>query len=209
MAEAGLRQRLPHTHTHAHRADSDRWREGVNPLRYKVFRDNYSQLGRTSPNGLGFKAAIFSSIVGTFNVNEPVCRLCLKTVATKRGNTTNLKSHLKHNHPTQFFNLGTTTAAGAGEGSSRQLSVTDAFSRQCKYKRDSAKWRTLTDSVTRYIAKEMQPLNTVEKPAFKNMLQTFLFLRIKCSLFFERVHLHYYAIILSYCNYIISEIKLS
>ncbi len=53
------------------------------------------------------------------NVNEPVCRLCLKTVATKRGNTTNLKSHLKHNHPTQFFNLGTTTAAGAGEGSSR------------------------------------------------------------------------------------------
>ncbi len=96
-----------------------------------------------------------------------------KTVATKRGNTTNLKSHLKHNHPTQFFNLGTTTAAGAGEGSSRQLSVTDAFSRQCTYKRDSAKWRTLTDSVTRYIAKEMQPLNTVEKPAFKNMLQTF------------------------------------
>ncbi len=64
VAEAGLRQRLPHTH--AHRADSDRWREGVNPLRYKVFRDNYSQLGRTSPNGLGFKAAIFSSGVGTF-----------------------------------------------------------------------------------------------------------------------------------------------
>ncbi len=66
-----------------------------------------------------------------------------KTVATKRGNTTNLKSHLKHNHPIQLFNLGTTTAAGAGEGSSRQLSVTDD-----KYKRDSAKWRTLTDSVT-------------------------------------------------------------
>jgi len=33
------------------------------------------------------------------NVNEPVCRLCFKTVATKRGNTTNLKSHLKHNPP--------------------------------------------------------------------------------------------------------------
>ncbi len=107
------------------------------------------------------------------NVNEPVCRLCLKTVATKRGNTTNLKSHLKHNRPTQFFNLGTTTAAGAGEGSSRQLSVTDAFSRQCKYKRDSAKWRTLTDSVTHYIAKEMQPLNTVEKTAFKKYAANF------------------------------------
>ncbi len=156
----------------------------MNPLRYKVFRDNYSQVGRTSPNGLGFKAAIFSSGEHfgfkpnergePINVNEPVCRLCLKQWQRKEA-TTNLKSHLKHNHPTQFFNLGTTTTAGAGEGSSRQLSVTDAFSRQCKYKHDSAKWRTLTDSVTRYIniAKEMQPLNTVEKPAFKNMLQTF------------------------------------
>lgn len=105
------------------------------------------------------------------NVNEPVCRLCFKTVASKRGNTTNLKFHLKYNHPIHFSNLATTTTAG--EGSSRQLSVTDAFSRQCKYKRDSTKWRTLTDSVTRYIAKEMQPLNTVEKPAFKSMLQTF------------------------------------
>lgn len=105
------------------------------------------------------------------NLNEPVCRLCSKTVSTKRGNTTNLQSHLKHNHPTQFLNLGTRPAAGAG--SPRQLSVADAFSRQSKYKRDSAKWRTLTDSVNRYIAKEMQPLNTVEKPAFQNMLQTF------------------------------------
>ncbi len=134
------------------------------------------------------------------NVNEPVCRLCLKTVATKRGNTTNLKSHLKHNHPTQFFNLATTTAAGAGEGSSRQLSVTDAFSRQCKYKRDSAKWRTLTESVIRYIAKEMQPLNTVEKTAFKNMLQTVLFLRIKCSLSLKECTC---IIMLLYCHTVI------
>ncbi len=94
----------------------------MNPLRYKVFRDNYSQLGRmdlvSKPQSsaplwehFGFKP---NERGETINVNEPVCRLCLKTVATKRGNTTNLKSHLKHNHPTQFFNLGTTTAAGGG-----------------------------------------------------------------------------------------------
>uniref|UniRef100_A0AAR2JYW7 BED-type domain-containing protein n=1 Tax=Pygocentrus nattereri TaxID=42514 RepID=A0AAR2JYW7_PYGNA len=91
------------------------------------------------------------------NVNEPVCRLCFKTVSTKAGNTTNLRSHLKHNHPAQFSELKTKTSAGegssrAGEGSSRQVAITDAFARQCKYKRDSAKWRTLTD-----IAKEMLP----------------------------------------------------
>ena len=30
-----------------------------------------------------------------------------------------------------------------------------------------------THSVARYIAQEMQPFNTVEKPAFRQMLQTF------------------------------------
>ncbi|XP_078023585.1 E3 SUMO-protein ligase ZBED1-like [Epinephelus lanceolatus] len=45
--------------------------------------------------------------------------------------------------------------------------------KQTKYKRDSAKWCTLTDGVVRYITKEMQPFNTVEKPAFRQMLQTF------------------------------------
>ncbi len=123
-----------------------------------------------------------------------------KNSDNEKGNTTNLKSHLKHNHPTQFFNLGTTTAAGAGEGSSRQLSVTDAFSRQCKYKRDSAKWRTLTESVIRYIAKEMQPLNTVENQLLKICCKLFI-LKNKMFFVFERVHLHYYAIILSFCNY--------
>ena len=31
----------------------------------------------------------------------------------------------------------------------------------------------LTDSITGYTAKEMQPFNTVQKPAFKEVLQTF------------------------------------
>ncbi len=89
----------------------------------------------------------------------------MSTLFKNSGNEkTNLKSHLKHNHPTQFFNLGTTT--GAGEGSSRQLSVTDAFSRQCKYKRDSAKWRTLTDSVTRYYSQRDAAIKHGRKNSF-------------------------------------------
>ena len=40
------------------------------------------------------------------NTDEPVCRICSKVVATKKGNTANLHAHLKHNHPTQFSQLG-------------------------------------------------------------------------------------------------------
>ena len=57
--------------------------------------------------------------------------------------------------------------------SSWQSTITGTFSRQSKYKQDSAKWCTLTDSVVCYIAKETQPVNTIEKPTFRQMLQTF------------------------------------
>ncbi|KAM9456199.1 E3 SUMO-protein ligase ZBED1 [Clarias gariepinus] len=56
---------------------------------------------------------------------------------------------------------------------SEPCTITGAFSRQTKYKQDSAKWCALTDSVVRLIAKEMLPFSIVEKPAFRRMLQTF------------------------------------
>ena len=68
----------------------------------------------------------------------------------------------------QFSQLGKQTTTKATEGpspSSRQSTITGALSRT-KYKQDSAKWCTLTDSVVCYIAKEMQPFNTIEKPEF-------------------------------------------
>lgn len=106
------------------------------------------------------------------NLCEPVCRICFKKIATKSGNTTNLHLHLKHNHPLQFSQLGKTSTDGPST-SSRQSTITGAFNRQTKYKRDSAKWCALTDSVVRLISKEMLPINIVEKPAFKKMLQKF------------------------------------
>ena len=40
------------------------------------------------------------------NLDEPVCRICCKTVTTKGVNTTNMHLHLKHNHLMQFSQLG-------------------------------------------------------------------------------------------------------
>ncbi len=91
------------------------------------------------------------------NLNEPVCRICHKTVSTKSGNTTNLHLHLKHNHPLQFSQLGKKTCTEATEGPSpscQQSTITGAFARQTKYKRYSAKWCSpLTASKSRHFGK--------------------------------------------------------
>ena len=87
------------------------------------------------------------------NLGEPTCRICLKTILTKRANTTNPSLHLKHNHPMQFSQLGK-KQTGGNPPSSRQSTITAAFSRQTKYKQDSAKWCALTDCVVRFIARD-------------------------------------------------------
>ena len=99
----------------------------------------------------------------TINTDEPVCRICSKVVATKKGNTTNLHAHLKQNHPTQFSQLG----------KKLQLEMQSLRPDSQHSLRRWATWCVLTESVVRYNAKEMLPFNTVEKPAFGEMLQTF------------------------------------
>ena len=79
---------------------------------------------------------INKSVNHMINKNELdfVCYICCKTVATKSDNTTNMHLHLKHNHQT------TTKATEGPSLSSRQSTITGAFSQQTKDKQDSAKW---------------------------------------------------------------------
>lgn len=110
------------------------------------------------------------------NLDEPVCRICGKTVFVTNANTTNLRNHLKINHPAAYAALGLSTASAAAQPSTsgqRQLNMAEAFSKATKYKKDSDKWRVLTDSVTRYLVVGMVPFRTVEKRSFKEMLNTF------------------------------------
>ncbi|XP_061580659.1 uncharacterized protein LOC133446598 isoform X2 [Cololabis saira] len=46
------------------------------------------------------------------NADEAVCRLCRKVVLSK-GNTTNLRSHLRRRHPAHFFEINTCATPGA------------------------------------------------------------------------------------------------
>ncbi len=111
------------------------------------------------------------------NLDEAICRICRRKVSVSRGNTTNLRSHLRINHPLTFAGLGSRTPTlgnvNPTTSGQRQLGVSEAFARGAKYQSDSNQWRALTDSVTRYLVEEMVPFRTVEKPAFKAMLQTF------------------------------------
>lgn len=55
------------------------------------------------------------------NTDRAVCRLCRKVVISK-GNTTNLRSHLRRRHPAEFIeitNLATTRAFAEGQGNYR------------------------------------------------------------------------------------------
>lgn len=109
------------------------------------------------------------------NLDEAVCKICGKKIQAKRGNTSNLRSHLASYHPATEARLPppTPSRAAAHVGASRQLGVGEAFARVAKYSMESDRHKRLTDAVTRYLVEEMVPFTTVEKPAFKSLLQKF------------------------------------
>ena len=112
------------------------------------------------------------------NLDEAICRVCARKVAVKRGNTTNLRSHLAHYHPAIEAQLpppshGPASKATAQAGCSRQLGVTESFARLAKYSHECNRHKDLTAAVTQYLVEEMVPFSTVEKPAFRSMLQKF------------------------------------
>ncbi|XP_051997764.1 E3 SUMO-protein ligase ZBED1-like [Xyrauchen texanus] len=108
------------------------------------------------------------------------CKICGKKVPVTRGNTSNLRCHLANCHPAinaqlapQASGRGATSKRTAETGTSRQLGVAEAFGKSVKYSRESNRHKCLTAAVTQYLVQEMVPFNTVEKPAFKSMLQKF------------------------------------
>ena len=54
--------------------------------------------------------------VEPLNLDELVCHICCKKVATKSGNTTNMQLHLNHNHRMQVSQLGKKTTIKTTEG---------------------------------------------------------------------------------------------
>ena len=105
-----------------------------------------------------------------------VCRICKRSVAAKGGNTSNLFSHLKKQHPREFADAkaGTSVQSSRGSGShDLQPTICDTIADGQRYARGSKRWQQLTDSITHCLAKDMLPIYTVEKPGFRKMLTHF------------------------------------
>uniref|UniRef100_A0AAR2J935 BED-type domain-containing protein n=1 Tax=Pygocentrus nattereri TaxID=42514 RepID=A0AAR2J935_PYGNA len=111
----------------------------------------------------------------------PICKLCKKAVAVKESSTTNLFHHLRTNHRKDYEEYEklreiavidkpeTTNVSGKTH---TQQSLTEAFNKKVPYNKKGSRWQEITDAVTYYIAKDMVPIQVVERDGFKQLLNT-------------------------------------
>lgn len=123
----------------------------------------------------GLKKANDGSAIDDGNV---YCRACRKKVVAKQGNTSNLQSHLRTNHPRIHAQLKGSCRRGeqqtpARPSSSIQPTLAESFDKSKEYDKNGKRWTELTDAVTYFIAKDCQAMYAVEKPGFKKMINTF------------------------------------
>ena len=127
-----------------------------------------------------------------------ICDLCLpevREVKTKDSSTSNLKTHLLHNHPAAHAELqnkttrksvtpntsfttstpydtpsDTPSAKKRKITSSSQPTITEAISRLSKYPIDSVKHKAITSKITKLLVKQMLPASLVESPEWLDLL---------------------------------------
>ena len=115
--------------------------------------------------------------------DHPICRTCNKSVLCKGGNTSNLFSHLRDHHPTLFKEASkgkgpsstmpraAATAATIGSTRSKQQeTLPDAIERRKCFPSNSPQAQELNAAVAYYLAKDMQPYRTVERPGFRKLI---------------------------------------
>ena len=105
-----------------------------------------------------------------------ICQTCRRRVLAKYGNTLNLMSHLKINHPKLYEDAMKTAKTSRSKSVSvsvGQSTIEETIERTQKYERKGKRWKELTDSITYCIAKDCLPINIVEGAGFKRMINAF------------------------------------
>ena len=100
--------------------------------------------------------------------DKPVCRACKKAVLAKGGSTTNLLTHLQDHHP-ELYAEAAPSISRATSSSRRQPTLQEVGK---TYDLKSLRAQELNRAVTYFIAKDVQPLYTVEKPGFRHLVST-------------------------------------
>lgn len=106
-----------------------------------------------------------------------LCKICRRTVAAKGSSTTNLFHHLNMKHPKEHeesikLRESTTARAASAKPKAKQPSIAVAFASAVPYEKTSKRWREITNAVTHHIAKDMVPVQTVERDGFKKLIKT-------------------------------------
>ena len=105
--------------------------------------------------------------------DQPVCKACNKAVPAKGGNITNLYEHLEDHHPDLYNNVAHKIPNRPKVLSGEQLDTSQPTSIETiecmsMYASNSSQAQELNRVVTFFLAKDMQPLSTVNKPGFKD-----------------------------------------
>ena len=112
------------------------------------------------------------------NDDSVICHLCRAVVLARGGNTSNLFSHLKIHYAKEHASIEKSKKKKASaankdnsHNSGKQRTLDEAIERTKPYTHGSQRWKDITASVTHFVAKEMIPIHTVEKPGFRSMVR--------------------------------------
>lgn len=107
---------------------------------------------------------------------QVLCKIlgCTKDVKYS-GNTSNMIFHIRQYHPSvlpRLSNVSSSSSSKRDQGS-KQLSISEAFEGHIPLPKTSARWKKLTESVCYFLAKDMNPIDTVNDPGFRKMIREF------------------------------------
>ncbi|XP_074550123.1 E3 SUMO-protein ligase ZBED1-like [Halichoeres trimaculatus] len=109
-----------------------------------------------------------------------VCKLCHKVVPSPDANTTNLFYHLQKKHEREYTDIqkfrlskerSETGPCRAKKRYYTQRSLQESFARGTPYDKNSRRHQQLSDGVTRLICKGGLPIELVDKPVFRELME--------------------------------------
>ena len=114
------------------------------------------------------------------------CKLCFQSIKYC-GNTTNLHFHLRNKHPTEYKDSAASKSSSStsnnkekaapddGKNASNsgrtQLTIPSAIQTTLPLAKSSPRYKALTNSLCYFLARDMQPYDTVNDTGFRHMLK--------------------------------------
>ena len=98
------------------------------------------------------------------------CKFC-RRMCSYVHNTINLWQHLQESHPVEYIEAKSTSTHGEYVKAKVQPTIAEALHACQPFSHILQCWRSLTDSFCYFVAKDMQPFETVNDPGFRQLLK--------------------------------------